>query len=183
MKKFLTVLLVGCVAMSMTACDGENTATTAATTIETTAAETTATETTDDTTAAATTEAETNATSAASEIELNAGQTNTTDADFDVSAILIPESAAAVTVIDGIITMTSTDTFEDLTVFYKEAVETLGAEGKEADASTAQDLLGDIALLGDEVDAWTWIGTYEDGKDLTIAVISIAGTNSITIQY
>ena len=186
MKKFLTVLLVGCIAMSMTACGEKKTDDTAKaeTTIETTAAESTAAETTaEETTATATdvTTAETTDASDASEVELNAGQSIA--GEPEINAVLVPEEATILTYADGLFVLASTDSFEDLTTFYKEAIETLEAVGEELDLAAAQELLGDSAVVLDGMDVWAWEGTYEDGKPLAIAISSITGTSSITIQY
>lgn len=159
MKIFLTVWLLVCVTLFMTAC-GEN-----KTDVTTAKTEVTM-DTTDEETSAETI------------IESTIEQTDET-ADSAITALLVPENRRMLMTEkenSGKMTIYSDDKFDDLIAFYKEAIESLEAKGEEIDDDAASELLGDsspIVADGKDygIDSWSWTGTYEDGKTLTISVV------------
>lgn len=194
MKKFLTVLLAGCFAVSMTACGekkAETTEKTVASTVEESAEESaekteaTSAETTE-ATSAETTEA-TFETSADAEFDSALTGANS---DSDIVDILTPKGAEIEAIARGSIVLNSTDSYEDLVSFYEEAIDSLGAVGEAHDSDDGLAILEDIADLGDadlagleNVSTWSWDGTYSGDKPLTIVITDIGSLTQIAIQY
>lgn len=182
MKKFLAVLLVGCFAVSMAACEDKKTEpieeTTGEITLEATTPETTEEAVvTEETIVETVDETDTDA----SDAEFDAS--NDTDGGADMMAILTPEEATMIADANETLIMTSEGTIEDLTSFYQEVIDSIEAEGEEVDTDTALELYSDVFNIPEGVGSWVWAGTYDDDNDLLIAVVGVSGQITITVQY
>lgn len=87
--------------------------------------------------------------------------------DSDLAAKLTPSDAADVVSSAGSLVCTSASSVEELKAFYEAALNELGAE-----EATVTDVMG-----------WTYSGTYDGGKDISIVISDLGSACSVVVEY